>query len=201
MGAWDSIKAAWSEGWKALEGEALRIHEVAIRMNPAKYADKVVAFLTALQESRQHLDSMRAKLPSLPPSPDDRAIVDNYRALEARYNSIAAGFYADTRPATEGVGVAPVIIVAGLVVGVAAIAWSVAAYEYALNLREQTALADRELIARIDASKEGRTLAPSTLPPPEDPKKKAAAIGFLLVGGLVLAAGVVAVPVLFKKRG
>ena len=89
----------------------------------------------------------------------------------------------------------------GLVVGVAAIAWSVAAYEYALNLREQTALSDRELVARIDASKEGRSLQPSTLPPPEDPKKKAAAIGFLLVGGLVLAAGVVAAPVLFKKLG
>ena len=130
MGAWDSVKAAWSEGWRALELEARRLHEVAIRMNPAKYADQVVAFLSALQESRQHLDSIRSKLPNPPRTPEDQKAVADWQAMEARYNTIAAGFYSDTRPATEGVGVAPVIIVAGLVVGVAAIAWSVAAYEY-----------------------------------------------------------------------
>ena len=201
MGAWDTVKAAWSEGWKALEAEARRLHEAAIRHNPARYADRVTAFLRELTASRQHLDSIRAKLPNPPRTPEDQRIVANWRALEARYSEVAAGFYADARPATEGLGVAPVLIVGGLVIGVAAIAWSVAAYEYAVNLREQTALADKELVARVDASREGRTLAPSTLPPPEDPKKTAAGVGLLLVGGLVLAAGAVALPILLKKAG
>ena len=57
------------------------------------------------------------------------------------------------------------LIVVGVIVGLAAIAWAVAAYQYAVNLREQTALTEKELDARILASREGRQLPATTLPP------------------------------------
>ena len=126
----------------------------------------------------------------------DRA---RYGRLLNRYQDLAAGIYADAKPVSDQVGIAPIVIVAGLVLGLAAIAWGVAANKYASNLREQTALADRELTARIEASQQGRTLPPSTLP--DDGKGDGGGFGWLLVGGLAVAAGAVVVPVLWKKRG
>lgn len=200
MPTWTEIKESWSGGWKALQAESIRLYEAAIRRSPASYADRVKAFLAELAQARAHLDSMRAKVPNPPRTAQEARILTNYVALENRWRDLAAGFWSDAEPAREGVGIAPVLIVGGVVVGVAAVAWAVAANQYCVNLREQTALADRELIARVDASKEGRTLAPSTLPPPPpDPVKQAEGLGWLLVGGLVLAAGAAAVPMLLKK--
>ncbi len=200
MPSWTEIKSAWSDGWNALQAESLKLYKVAIEANPASFADRVKAFLTELSQTRAHLDSLRAKVPNPPRTEQEAKILANYVALERRYHELAAGFYADAAPAREGVGVAPVLIVAGLVIGVAAIAWAVAAWEYCVNLREQTALADRELVARVEASREGRALQPNTLPPPPpDPVEKAKGIGWLLVGGLVLAGGAAAVPYLMKR--
>ncbi|MCB9743934.1 MAG: hypothetical protein H6740_15145, partial [Alphaproteobacteria bacterium] len=56
--------------------------------------------------------------------------------------------------------------------------------EYATNLREQTALAEKELAARVEASREGRLLQPSTLPAPPEPKGPSA-MGVLLTLGVV----------------
>ena len=93
-----------------------------------------------------------------------------------------------------------VLIVGGLAVGVAGTAWAVSAYEYATNLREQTALADRELSERVAASREGRTLQATTLPEQPDPIADATGgMGKLLLGGLALGAVALALP-LFLKR-
>jgi hypothetical protein len=204
MPSWSDIKRTWSSGWAALEAKALKLYGAAIRADPTGYAAKVTGFAFELEQSRANLDRMRAKLPGQPATDADRQLVANYQAMEARYNDLAAGFYSDVKPVSEGVGVVPVLVVGGLLVGVAAIAWAVAAYEYAVNLREQTALAAQELDARVDASKEGRALPPSTLPPPPPPPVPpgtGSAVGWLLVGGLVLAAGAVALPVLLAKKG
>lgn len=199
MPDWTQIKESWSAGWKALHAEALRLYEQAIRQNPAAYAERVRAFAVALAESRTHLDAIRGRLPQPPRTEEEARLHMNYVAMERRWLDLAAGFWSDAEAAREGVGVAPVLVVGGIVVGVAAVSWALAAWEYAVNLREQTALADRELAARVEASREGRQLPPSTLPAPPDPKKKAEGIGWLLVGGLVLAAGAAAVPALLKK--
>ena len=143
---------------------------------------------------------IRDKLPNPPVTAADQAAHAKYQALEKRYHDLAAGLYADAKPAQTEIGVAPVVVgvvVGGVVIGVAGIAWSIAAYEYAVNLREQTALAERELDARVEASREGRTLQPSTVPPQDT----GGGVGWLLVGGLALAAGAVAVPYFIKKRG
>ncbi len=204
MPSWTDLKNTWSDGWKALQGESLRLYQAAIEASPASFADKVKAFVVELTQARSHLDSIRTKLPNPPTNEAEAKILTNYVVLEQRWRDLAAGFYADVQQERqEGVGIAPVLIVGGLVIGVAAIAWAVAAWEYCVNLREQTALADKELVARVEASKEGRALQPTTLPEPasERAKEGAKGVGALVLGGLVLAAGAIAVPVFLKKKG
>jgi hypothetical protein len=95
---------------------------------------------------------------------------------------------------------APADQIGGLALGAAAIAWAVSAYEYAVNLREQTALAERELDARVAASRDGRVLQPSTLPPPPPPPGGAASnMGLWVLGGLAVVTGAVVLPTLLKR--
>ncbi len=195
MTTWSSVKAAWSSGWSALQQQASKLHDAAIRNDPTGYLSKVEAFITELRATRSSLDRSRALLAQLPP--DDPAHA-KFTSLEKRYGELAAGLYADAKPAPD-VGVAPAVVAAGLVVGAAGIAWSVAAYQYAVNLREQTAVAEKELAARVEASRQGRTLQPSTVPPQPDPASQAKGIGWLLIGGLTIAAGVMAAPILLKR--
>jgi hypothetical protein len=204
--SWADVKASWSAGWKALNDQAVATYDAAIRANPLAYADKVSGFASALADTRQHLDAIAARLPNPPVTEADRKAVADYQAMEKRYHELAAGFYADAVPADQAgaavpvIGVAPIVVVAGVAIGVVAIAWAIVAYEYAVNLREQTALADRELTARIQASETGRVLPPSTLPPPPPPPSEGAkGVGLWLLGGLALAAGALTVPLLLRK--
>ena len=206
MADWTSIKAAWGQGWKALNDQALRAYKAAIEADPTQFLAKIQGFMGSLDEAKANLQRFRARLPAQPRTEAERKLIAIHDKLNQRYHDLAAGFYADAYPTDQpSTGVVPlvVIVVAGIALGVAAVAWAVAAHEYAVNLREQTALADRELEARVKASEQGRTLQPTTLPEPasEQAKKKAKGVGLLLVGGLVLAAGAVAVPVLLKKKG
>ena len=193
---WTDIKARWSTGWRTLQQQAIDRYEAAIRKDPASFEPTVRATVADLQASRGHLEHMGSLVRAAGATERDRV---TYGRLLNRYQDLAAGIYADARPVADEMGIAPIIIVAGLVLGVAAIAWGAAANKYTSNLREQTALADRELTARIEASQQGRTLPPSTLPDPG--QGKGGGLGWLLVGGLAVATGAVVVPVLWKKRG
>lgn len=202
MTSWADIKAAWSDGWNDLEQRGIAAYRSTIEADPMAFSDRVVAFMNELALSRAALDRMRAKLPSPPTTDPDRALYAQYAGFEQRWHDLAAGLYADAQVA-PAIGVAPIVvglIVGGVMLTLAAIAWSVVAYEYAVNLREQTALADRDLTARVEASKDGRTLPPTTLPPPPpDPVDSAKNLGLLLFGALVVAAGVAVVPALLRK--
>ena len=200
MSTWAQIQTAWSSGWSALQTESMRAYRAAIEADPTGYLARVEAFVAELSQARGSLNRIRDKLPNPSVTAADQAAHAKYQALEKRYHDLAAGLYADAKPAQTEIGVAPIVVgvvVGGVVIGVAGIAWSIAAYQYAVNLREQTALAKRELDARVEASREGRTLQPSTVPPQDT----GGGVGWLLVGGLALAAGAVAVPYFIKKRG
>ena len=212
--SWGDIKAGWSAGWKALSEQATRAYGSAAQVDPTGTLAKVQAFVQALADSRAALDRIAAKLPNPPVTAAAQAEVARYQSLERRYHELAAGLYADATPApgqgmgpppgSPVVGVAPaVLIVAGLAVGVVGVAWAIAAYEYAVNLREQTSLAERELDARVAANAQGRTLQPNTLPPQQGPvdaaKDAAKGVGLLLVGGLVITAGAFLLPSMLKR--
>lgn len=158
---WGQVKASWSDGWRALSERAVATYRSAIEADPRAAAVRAQPFVGALQTSRVTLNRIRARGGS----------GARYQALEKRYNALAAGFYAEARAVGQPeVGVAPVVIVVGAIaVTVVGVAWAIAATSCAENLREQTAIAERELDARVEASREGRTLQPTTLPTPPTP--------------------------------
>ena len=201
--SWTDIKDNWTAGWNYLWSEAQDSWRALIEKNPTQYKAKVEAFLAELTASRRNLDAMKARLPSPPKTPEDRALVEKYQGLEKRYHELAAGFYAESKAAGKpDMGWLPILIVGGLAISAAAAAWAVPGYQYAVNLREQTSLANKELDARVAASKEGRTLQAATLPPPPpmpSPLDAAKGMGTWLMVGLMAMAGVMVVPGLLKK--
>jgi len=112
-----------------------------------------------------------------------------------------------TRPrgAGERVGMAPawaavvVVVVGGVAYAVSEVgsAWAISTTADAEVALEQVRLQRKELDARVTASQDGRTLPPSTLPPPELPRSGAdaakvvklalAGLGAVVGTGLILA--------------
>ena len=205
---WDDVSRAWAQvwasveaSWSALYQDALKAWGPEIQKDPGAFEPKVEAWMAELKASRANLDRIKALIPSPPVTGEDHANHQAYLAMETRYHELAAGFYGDTRM-VEGppvVGIVPVLIIAGLAIGVGGTAWAVAAYEYAVSLREQTGLAADELEARIAASKDGRQLPQSTLPgavpEPMSPQTKSY-IAFAL---LAVTAGAFTLPILLKR--
>jgi LysM repeat protein len=206
--AWESVRQGWSAGWQALDAQASGLYD-AIVAAPESYRAKVEGFLAALTTSKQNLAWSRAQ----PLTAQDRQQLDT---LSQRYNDLAAGFLSDVDGGESlQLGAGPLLIVAGVGVGVAAIAWAVASYEHAANLRDQTALFREDLAARVAASEQGRALQPATvpqappmsttgstwsvpsLPPPSS--SSSSAVGLVLVAGLGLASAAALLPFLLRR--
>lgn len=194
--SWAEIRTNWSSGWKELEKKAVETWRFAIEASPQDFAPKVQATIDELRQARVHLDRIKAMLPREIRSDDDQKAVANFSRLAVRWHELAAGVYADAE-GEPAVGALPLLIVAGIGLGIAGIAWAVAAWEYCKNLREQTALADRELSARVEASREGRVLQDSTLPKPDPPSSEK--VGWFVLGGLGLLTAALVVPQLMKN--
>ena len=136
--------------WTRLYELGVAAYQDGILAGPERFRARVEAFVRVLQEVRERLQRIRAL------GVEDVRIT----ALERRYRVLAGGL----RSAPEAFEGAPVLlVVAGVGLGLGGIAWAVAAYQYAVHLREQTALLEKELTARVEASREGRTLPPSSL--------------------------------------
>jgi hypothetical protein len=194
---WAEVKASWSASWRRLEKKAIDDYGSAVQANPEAFRDAVVSFANELAQARRHLDALRTRLAK---GRGDARLREAMTAWERRYADLAAGLMADAQPAPVVGAVPVVLVVLGIVIGLAAIAWAAAAWEYAVNLREQTALADRELTARMEASREGKPLPPSTLaPPPPDTGGSSIGPGWVLAGGAALVLGAVVVPTLWRR--
>jgi len=211
MASWTDIKMRWSAGWKALHRRAMDKLGRSIQRDPESFRPQVEAALADLQASWAHLRRIQAMLSRIQ-DPQLRARTARaFAAMMQRYHTLAAGLYADaeqSQRAEVSGAVVPLLIIGGILFGVAAIAWAVASREHAKNLREQTALADHELAARVEASKEGRTLQDTTLPeqPAAAPLLGAGTtgaagskVGLMLLGGLAIAAAALAAPTLLKR--
>ena len=224
MTSWTDIKTRWSAGWRDLHQAALKKWGDAIRRNPEAFRPAVTATLKDLQIARAHLQRIGAMLPHIADTQARAKAAQTFAVMMKRYQELAAGVYADAEQAerekkaqqqgqTQVSGfIIPLLIIGGIVLGVAAIAWAIASREHAKNLREQTALADHELTARVEASKEGRVLQETTLPeqPQAAPLLSATApdvggggtgakVGLALVGVLALVAAGVALPMFLKR--
>ena len=181
---WEQIWEDTAVGWRYLYNNSLNDYADLIREDPELAAQQVAAFKSELEASRQYLDTLHSKLPTTPTDPADLALAEQLPEMEKRWQELAAAFYQDVLPANELVlGFAPIFIVAGLAIGVGAASWSFAAYQYAVNLREQTALAAKELEARQAAAAQGHTLQSSTLPTFDDDPDSTSKMGAALIAG------------------
>lgn len=201
--SWADLKTAWSSGWQALSARAASTYAAMVQADPTGTATRISGFTTALDETRATLDRIRARLPQPPLTEADRQAVARYQDLERRWHDLAAGLFADAVPvqSTPALGMGPALVVGGLAITAVGLAWASAAYEYAVNLKDQTALAERELDARVDASRDGRALLPSTLPPlPPSPAEGGRTLGLWLLGGLAIAAGALTIPLFLDRR-
>ncbi len=200
MSSWSDIRSGWSSTWTGLHDRAVGAYGAAIRSDPGRFRRSVADFLRLLAESRASLDLIEAHLTTV----DEAPLRALGRALGSRYATLAAGVYADAKPA-DAVGAAPLVVggvvVAGVLISVAGVAWAVAAYQYAVNLREHTSLLEKELEARVEASRSGRELPASSIPQQSNPLDEARSMGMILLGGLTLAAAAVVAPILLKKVG
>ena len=181
----DASPGTWTGTMTDYYDWAQQKYAAAVAANPLSYRTPAQKFHDTLLAVRTRLDGMRAWMTANPTrvTVDDRT---RYLAIQTQYNALAAGFYAgataaDGKPAvvtplqyTPVVGVAPAVVVvivigvAVVAVAIAAVAWAIATQPYADSLLVQANTAQRELEARDAASRDGRTLQPSTLPQPKD---------------------------------
>ncbi len=185
MTAWADIRAGWGADWQRLERTAVKQWGKAAAAEPDRFVPTVEGFLAMLSQTRVDLEAIAA-LKARPGAPTGAGPA--FLALQSRYNVLAAGVMADATPAGP-VGVAPVVLVGGLAIGIVGVSWAVAAYQYAANLRDQTQLYREDLAARIAVAQRGQTLPPSTLP--QSPPSASmgwlwglGGLGLLAVGGL-----------------
>jgi len=181
---WDQIWEDTAVGWRYLYNESVKSYEDFVREDPEASAQQVAAFKSELEASRGYLDTLHSKLPPTPTDPADVALAELLPELETRWHELAVGFYRDVLPADELViGFVPIFIVAGLAIGIGAASWSFAAYHYAVNLREKTALVAKELEARQAAAAQGQVLQPSTLPFDDSDEETTSKLGAALIAG------------------
>jgi len=194
----------WKAGYAYLYRSALEKYQASIEQDPEKFRPTTEAFLRQLVEIRQGLDRIKPTLPREAKSPEDLKRVAEYNRMAVRYHELAEPFYKGTQTVNGAqTGLAWVLVIGALAISSAAVAWSIPAYQYAENLVEQTRLASRELDARDQASRDGRTLQPSTLPQEESilPPALKGGKGLALLGILGLGAYFVVPQLLPKKPG
>lgn len=209
MATWDDIKAAWSASWSTFYDDATSKLGPLLQADVSGYLGKIQDSMNGLFAARSNLDQAKAKLPQLGLAPEDAELRERYTIMEHRYHIVAAGIYTDATSATDATGAGPLVVIAGIALGVAACAWAVSAWEYFANLRDQTKLLDNDLAARIWAMKNNATLPPpnvAPLPgnqvpdkPKPDPPDDGSMLGWLLLGGLALTAAALALPAITKK--
>jgi len=186
----------WKTGAGYLWREGMAQLSPLIQANPDAYTGQVTSFLYTLRGVESNLSRARVAVAKLPQSALDPKLADLYARCEAQYKLLGSDFYSDTRPAPAGasLGFAPIMIVGLFFIGLTAATIGVAGYQYATNLREQTALAAKELEARVMLAQQGLSLPGSTLKPQADPFQeigetvgtvfKVGALGLLIWGGL-----------------
>lgn len=181
--------------WIEEQADALLDDDASIEEDPEAHRETVESYLGLLDEIHGNLARAQVLLPTS--GPEAATLQATFSAFVQRYNSLALGVVRDARE--ERPGALPrtfgawqvVLIVAGVALGAAAIAWAVVAYEEALATRDQTALFLEDLRERAAASREGRTLQAATVnaPPPPDDESYwplvLAGLGVLGVGGFL----------------
>lgn len=213
LGAGMNARGLEAARWTLLHSEG-----ADMAADPAPWHDAVQGFINLMATCERGLARMQDQVRALGvaiqragvTSPDPRwrmarAAGQLYAQLRKRFQVLSDGFWQYAVPAAsapqqqrlqgEQLGAWQVVaVVAGVAVGVGAIAWAVVGYQDARALRDEIALQGQELQARLDAMRQGRTLQPSTLPTPRptDPPPNSAGLPpEVIAAGAAIAVGLV----------
>ncbi len=192
--AWERVWAGAAKTWREYATAAQEQYAAFVKDKPDEARAKAEATIAELRTVEAALKRIAPLLPAPPyTKPADRARAEDYAKLQNRYEVLAARIYSDAQPegqAAVGFVFVPVLVVlagAGfkLALGMGAATFAVAAFNHAKNLREQTALYEHDLTARVEAAKGGYQLQPSTVPVPTQKPDTGGGAG-LLIGGVVM---------------
>lgn len=202
MSTWAESLNDWGEGWRSWLADAMRRIGDAVTRDPEAHRETATRSLLNLQEARADLDAIKAGLVVLEGTPEHQPAVANFNRLAVRWWDLSTGIYGHSDQAERAphLGLLPVIVLVVGAIGltVAGVVAAVAGLQFTTNLREQTRLQRSELEARVEASREGRTLQETTLPQPP-PKGDGTGLGWWLMGGLAVATAALVVPQMMKK--
>lgn len=164
---WNEALAGIPDEFGALYAQAQLDHLSGAQQNPEEYRQVAEATHANLQATRILLDAMSEPQVLARMTPQERTQV---MRLEKRWQTLAAGFYANSVEVSQvQVGVAPALVVAGVIaVSAAALAWSAAGWNYTEDLKAKTELQSRELDMRYQLAQTGTALPPSTVTRPSD---------------------------------
>jgi hypothetical protein len=164
---WKAVQGSLAPEWAKAADAAVERYGRAASARPEQFRGAIVSALASLERSRTKLAALEQLVRSSKATDDlDR---QNLAALTAQFRGLAAPIYSGMRPATKDeVGIAPVILVVGglAVVAIVVLCCAHVYQQYLAELEHELDLQAMELEARDRASREGRTLQPSTLPPP-----------------------------------
>lgn len=157
----DELMPEIKTDFQALYDAAQKKWAGVVQKDPEKYRLEATNFIEAMKATRTKLDAAKPLIQT----PSDAA---RFNRLAAEYHGLMTRFAEQSQKET---GFPIVLVVLGIGMSAAGLAWGVAAWEYAGGLRDRVSLELEELRARVEASKDGRVLQPSTLPaPPPAPK-------------------------------
>ena len=197
---WEQLSSAFSSQMRGLYDQTIGQLAAAIEASPQAFEARVTEFFNVLAQTRAHLVRIQTLLPNPPRNAEEGTWIARYAEMKAMYDALVQGLRqagATNANALE-IGNPVVLAVVGIGLTVAAIAWAVSAYQYAVGLRDQTAFMAQELEARVESMRTNKPLPPVTATPPSAPAEapasapppnaKSGGWGWL-VAGLGLAAG------------
>lgn len=184
-------RAAVESAYAAMKDSFISMYEE----DPAHLRPLAEEALGRIARAGRHLQDTRAALEKLP-------VGDPYRVRKAKEWAVQKVRYdylvqrlretgVVLEPGTElGAVVVVALVVAGVGLSMAALAWIYTAHRDIVQVERTTEAQRAELIARVASMATGKELPPSTLPmPPPDSPKDGVGGGLLLVGLLVVGAG------------
>lgn len=148
-----------------------------------------------LEASHAALKRWKAAIGRLPEDQRGPEVAKFNKSNRLWYEAASALFQGATDPKSgqpvDTVGILPLIIVGVVALSLAGAAFAPAAFQVAKSLRVQADNQTRDLEARIEASKEGRTIQDATVPAPSasaEIKTPPGGGGGLLIAGLAVVA-------------
>jgi hypothetical protein len=207
--SWSDVAARMSSEWSTSLRESVQRWRGAIEAAPERFRATLEEYLSNLAVAWTNLVAVHTLLELHPDVPFRQKYADTLEQLRDRYYILSALVMQDAHPkddpAKAPVAAAPVVIIGIIAFGLVALAAAAAYIQHTRELRDWTVYLREDLQARVEASKDGRQLPPSTAPSspaerPGDDDKGIPWWGWAVGAGALAAVAWVTVPLFTDRR-